>query len=107
MNNILKKTIGGVRMGEIYATSAGLNTMSDLSEEQRDKVNKWVKEAEETVAKTQLEEDARISINQSITKIQPILEEFMLAINTTIGNYEDANKGLSSTIDKIESERVG
>ena len=94
-------------MGEVYATSAGLKSMAELSEDQQAKISEWVNRAEETVANTKLEEDARISINQSITKIQPILEDFMRAINTTIDNYNAANEGLSKTISKIESEKIG
>lgn len=92
-------------MGEtIYATSSGLNSMVGLSEEQEELVKSWVTRAEETVSKTELTDDARVSINQSITKIEPILEDFMRAINTAVNNYNDANKGLGTTVGNIEAE---
>ena len=92
-------------MGEtIYITSSGLNSMVGLSEEQEKLVKSWVNKAEQTVSNTELTDDARVSINQSIPKIEPILEDFMRAINTTINNYDEANKGLVTTTGNIEAE---
>ena len=95
-------------MGDhIHVESTGFTTMIALSEDQQSQVNRWTEQAMETAEKTQLTGDARVALNESIPKIRPILEEFIRAINTTIQNYGDANKGLDNTINKIENEKVG
>ena len=94
-------------MGEsMHVEATGLTSMGDLSEEQRQMVDRCVKQVADTAEKTQLSGDARVALNQSIPKIIPVLEEFIHAIDTTIQNYDEANKGLSATVNSMENNKA-